>query len=266
MQLSEYPSTVDPAAQQEAKEVLFYALYIGEQMLISGAEVARVEDSMRRICFAYGAEQVDVFTITSSIVATIYSARFGSVTQTRRVPAHKINMNRIDRLNDLCRRICRERMPLSRVAEELKRVEAEAKPYALSVRAPMYVLAPFVFSLFFGGALRDGLCAAVIGLVILAVQMFFDRFTINRFVATFVCATAGGLFVNLASRLGLAASGDLVGIGIIMLLIPGMALTNAARDLFSGDTICGLLRFVEVIMISGAIAVGFGLAGLLIPV
>ena len=265
MQLSEYPLSVDNEAVLHAKQVLFYALYIGEKMLISGAEVARVEDSMRRICFAYGAEQVDVFTITSSIVATIYGSSFGSVTQTRRVPAHKINMNLIFELNNLCRRICGEKMPLTQVAEELHRLEERAKPYPPSVRTALYVLAPLVFSLFFGGAWQDALCAAVIGVVIWLVELFFGRYPINRFVATFVCATVGGIFVNLSATLGLSLDADLGGIGIIMLLIPGMALTNAARDLFSGDTICGLLRFVEVIMVSAAIAVGFGLAGIVVP-
>ena len=46
-----------------AREFLFNALNIGEAMLNSGAEASRVEDSVRRICLAYGAEKVDVFTI-----------------------------------------------------------------------------------------------------------------------------------------------------------------------------------------------------------
>ena len=266
MQIVEYPQAVDTEAVLYAKQILFYALYRGEQMLISGAEVARVEDSMRRICTAYGAEQVDVFTITSSIVATIYGESFGAVTQTRRIPPHAINMNLIYELNNLCRRICAEKMPLSQVAEELKRLEARTKPYSPTIRTVLYVLAPFIFSLFFGGAWQDALCAAAVGLIVRVVEMFFARFPINRFVATFVSSTVGGVFVNLSAVAHLSLHADLVGIGTIMLLIPGMALTNAARDLFSGDTICGLLRFVEVIMISTAIAAGFGLAGVLLPV
>lgn len=266
MQVKEYPVNVDTEAVLYAKQVLFYALYIGEKMLISGAEVARVEDSMRRICTAYGAEQVDVFTITSSIVATIYGESFGAVTQTRRIPPHAINMNLIYELNNLCRRICREKMPLDAVAEELKRLEERAKPYSPTVRTVFYMIAPFAFCLFFGGAWQDALCAAAVGLIVRVVEMFFAKFPINRFVATFVLSTVGGIFVNLSALAGLAESVDLVGIGTIMLLIPGMALTNAARDLFSGDTICGLLRFVEVIMVSTAIAAGFGLAGILLPV
>jgi len=49
----------------------------------------------------------------------------------------------------------------------------------------------------------------------------------------------------------------MINIGIIMLLIPGIALTNAIRDMFSGDTISGLLRFIEALVLSVAIAWGF---------
>ena len=35
--------------RQEAETYLYYAMEIGEAMLVSGAEVGRVEDSIRRI-------------------------------------------------------------------------------------------------------------------------------------------------------------------------------------------------------------------------
>ena len=46
---------------------------IGEQMLLCGAEVHRVEDSMERVCLAFGAKRVDVFSITSSLVVTVFT-------------------------------------------------------------------------------------------------------------------------------------------------------------------------------------------------
>ena len=49
------------------EQILTCALDIGEQMLISGAEVHRVEDSVNRMCTALGAARVDCFIITSSI-------------------------------------------------------------------------------------------------------------------------------------------------------------------------------------------------------
>ena len=58
--------------KDEAERYLYYAMTIGEQLLCCGAEVGRVEDTIRRICLAYGASRADVFSITSSIVTTIY--------------------------------------------------------------------------------------------------------------------------------------------------------------------------------------------------
>ena len=54
--------------------------------------------------------------------------------------------------------------------------------------------------------------------------------------------------------------GDKVMIGDIMLLIPGLALTNAVKDMFVGDTITGSLRLVESLLWAVAIACGFALA------
>ena len=41
-----------------------------------------------------------------------------------------------------------------------------------------------------------------------------------------------------------------------MVLIPGIGLTNAIRDLIVGDSIAGLLRAIEAVLIALAIAAG----------
>ena len=51
---------------------------------------------------------------------------------------------------------------------------------------------------------------------------------------------------------------DLISIGNIMLLIPGIAFTNSLRDMFSGDTITGLIRCMEALLL--ALVVGLGLS------
>ena len=50
---------------------------------------------------------------------------------------------------------------------------------------------------------------------------------------------------------------DKIMIGDIMLLIPGIAMTNAIRDMLMGDTISGLMRLIESILWAGSLAVGF---------
>ena len=41
-----------------------------------------------------------------------------------------------------------------------------------------------------------------------------------------------------------------------MVLVPGMALTNAMREIMAGDTISGLSRTADAILIGTAIALG----------
>lgn len=47
-------------AADQANEYLYQVLDIGQYMLQSGGEVSRVEDSIRRLCLAFGAERADV--------------------------------------------------------------------------------------------------------------------------------------------------------------------------------------------------------------
>ena len=55
---------------------------MGEALQNSGAEVFRVEDTLNRIAAAYGAEEVNIFVITSSIVVTLTMPDLPPQTQT----------------------------------------------------------------------------------------------------------------------------------------------------------------------------------------
>ena len=52
-------------------QIMSAVLDVGEAMLTSGGEVSRIEQMMTRMCKAYGAERVDAFSITSSMIVTV---------------------------------------------------------------------------------------------------------------------------------------------------------------------------------------------------
>ena len=54
-----------------------------------------------------------------------------------------------------------------------------------------------------------------------------------------------------------AIHADKIIIGDIMLLIPGIAMTNAVKDMLVGDTIAGTMRLLESLLWAGALAGGF---------
>ena len=94
--------------KEDAQKYLYAAMATGEAILENGGEVSRVEDSIRRICTAYGLPRADVFCITSSIVTTVYFNRDDSCTQTRRITHTENDFDRLGRVNALSRQICEE--------------------------------------------------------------------------------------------------------------------------------------------------------------
>ena len=78
-------------------------------------------------------------------------------------------------------------------------------------------------------------------------------------VAISLCSALTALLAIGLNQIGLAPSLDALIIGCLMLLVPGLAITNAIRDSLSGDLISGMTRGVEAVLIAIAVALGPGL-------
>lgn len=139
-------------------------LDLGEQMLLRGAEVGRVEDTITPDPSAQGASRVDVFTITSSIVVTAHWPE-GPVTQTRRISGIQYDMTALTRLNALSRDICSGRCAPDSIRQKLDEI-AHGETYGFPLTVLFYGLASLVFSLFFGGSLLDGMISAGSGMLL----------------------------------------------------------------------------------------------------
>lgn len=93
--------------ETEISHFLHILVRMGEALQNSGAEVFRVEDTLNRIAIAYGAEDVNVFVITSSIVVTLTMPSLPPQTETRRLRhAASNDLLTLEKLNALSRRIC----------------------------------------------------------------------------------------------------------------------------------------------------------------
>ena len=234
------------------------AMEIGERLLVCGAEVSRVEDTITRICQAYGARRVDVFTITSSIVVSAWGEGDIPVTQTRRVTGQSTDLTALTELNALSRTICADRPTQAEVTAALQRIDGRKK-YSFGWLLFIWALVSGSFSIFFGGSWRDAAASAFIGILLKLLQAGLGRLRVNSLLSTLMCSLAGGFAAWLVTWAALADSVSSISIGNIMLLIPGIALTNSIRDMFSGDTISGLLRFTEALILSIFIAWGFAI-------
>jgi uncharacterized membrane protein YjjP (DUF1212 family) len=245
-------------------DALYLALSIGESLLVSGAEISRVEDTICRICKAYGAEYVDVFAITSSIVVSIRTGQ-EVFTQTRRIHETAYNMHKLEQLNQLSRNICSGSTPpdTGEILTKLDKINEDTGCSFLQMIF-LYALVSSAFCLFFGGSFRDAAVSAVIGAFLRCLQTGLGRLEMNQFISSFICSITGGILAILFVRSGIGQSSEMISIGNIMLLIPGLAMTNGIRDMFSGNIISGLLRLSEALLLAIIIAFAFVLTSMLV--
>lgn len=241
------------------EELLYCVMDIGEQMLVSGAEINRVEDSIRRICKAYNGKRIDVFTITSSIVVTVQREDGSILTQTRRIYKYSTNLDKVDKLNSLSRYICSNRPEPEYIIDELKEINKE-KVYSSTIEYFAYAIIAGGFTIFFGGTLMDALVSSLIAILLKLFIIVVQKVDKNVIFSNIICSFIIGILAIVSVNVGVGDNLDKIIIGNIMLMIPGIALTNSIRDIISGDTISGLFRLCEAVVVALSIAVGFGIA------
>lgn len=248
-------------------KLLKYVLHMGQNMLLCGAEVSRVEDTIRRLLTCYGAVEVDVMTIPSSITLTATFEDGTVLTQLRRIDSgrYDTDFSRLSRYNDLSRHICTQKPEVKELGAGISAIADGGReaPADRWLRLFGYCLGGSAFTIFLGGTLLDGLMAIVVSLLLFFADELLKRVHMQRLLKTFLLSLVTGLAAIVPGLISTAFHPSSIMIGTIMLLIPGIAMTNSVRDMLMGDTISGTLRLVESLLIACFIAAGFASAMLL---
>ena len=256
MAMNTEPCAASKEQLLEQEELLSCILDIGQLLLTSGAEIMRVEDTVTRLCSAYGFIKSDVFTITSSIVITVRTSDGHPLTQTRRIRHQDVNLDRVAKANALSRQLCASPLPLRALQEAVSQLKT-SREYPFWVQELLYAVISAAFCLFFGGNWCDALAAFFSGGLLRLVIQLTGRLHMNDILHCMLSGFFTGLSVVLLSYIGLAQHPDKVIIGNIMLLIPGLMFTSSIRDMINGDVLSGMLGLCQAILKAAAVAIGF---------
>lgn len=237
-------------------ELLRAALMIGSRLLTCGAEIYRVEESVARVCLAYGAKSADVYAVPTAIIATIRMKETDEIiTQTCRITQRGTDLNKVDALNQLCRSVCICPISYQQIRKEIDEIDT----CAVYTNRTLYFACgggAMFFTLLFGGSLPAGLLAFGIGFLLQIFVLYSGRLGMHPLITNLF----GGIWISLCAVLGAAAgispNYDVVIIGSIMPLVPGLLMTNSIRDMIAGDFMAGISRFSEALLIAAGIAAG----------
>lgn len=243
------------------------AVLAGKLMLCSGAETYRVEDTMNHILRTAKTQTAEALVFMTGIVATVDSPDIEPVTVMRRVKSRGTNLNRIMQVNTISRKYCAGEMGLKEAYESLGSIQK--RQYRTGIYNLATIVTPAGFAPMFGGGAEEIAIAALMGAVLAVFLTAGKRWKIHGFIldvaSSFAIAAAGFLLGSRLTGLDL----DVVIISAIMPLVPGVAITNAVRDILQGDYMSGNARVLEAFLTAAGIAVGVGagiwFAGLLLP-
>lgn len=232
--------------------LLDFASDAGVVLLESGAETSRVEDTLERMIRHFYKGHVEVFVVLTGMFITI-----GTNTKTVRVRERTINLDKVSKVNMLSRNIAGGNLDFNEAVEELKNIELQ-KPYPLWIKTIAFAISGGFFTLLYGGSWYDGLNSFIVGVML----NVFIWYLVERHVANFIVTFCASVLIALATvalyTIGIGENVNVMIIGSIIPLVPGLGTTNALRDIIAGDYLSGGARLFDAVVEATALAAGAG--------
>ncbi len=234
------------------------AVLAGEIMLISGAEIFRVENTIDHILRRAGRETSEAIVFSTGIFASLNDPSIEAITVARRVTGRSTNLNRVYLVNDVSRKLCEDRITVEEAYRKLKEIRTTMQ-YSRWLKDAGIVGVSVFFTLLLGGGGRDFLAAAITGAVLAVAMEVSSRLKLNDFCMNGISAFLIAFTALSVEKLLLPGiRSDIIIIGAIMPLVPGVIFTTAIRDTLNGDYASGTARMMEAVVIALSVAAGVG--------
>lgn len=243
----------------DINKVIYVASEAGRIILENGGETYRVEETMSRICSNFNVYDAESFVTPTGIMISVMDKDGHINSLIRRVKNRTVNLEKVNLVNALSRNIQIQNLSCNDIELELKNIESN-KCYSLKCTILASAISAAFFTLLFGGSYRDAFVSFFIGGLIKFVSNFLSKNKLNDFFVNVVGGALTGILALISTYLSIGQDYNIIIIGSIMLLVPGLAITNAVRDTIGGDLLAALARGLEAILTAVAIAVGTGIA------
>jgi uncharacterized membrane protein YjjP (DUF1212 family) len=237
-------------------DVLQVAAYAGKIILENGGETYRVEETIKRICLSLGIKQTDSFVTPTGIMISVFDET-NTVSCIKRIYIRTVNLEKVSMVNDLSRKVTNENLTLEEVKTALAYID-NFDSYSNTTILIFSGLAAAFFALLFGGTFNDFIVSFITGIVVKLIIIYLNKIKTNDFFVNAIGGAISALIAAFSMSINFGSNIDIIIIGSIMILVPGISITNAIRDTIAGDLVSGIARAVEAVFIAVAIATGTG--------
>ena len=236
-------------------DILIFCVDLSRQMIISGANLERIQTAVDTICRAYGLSDVSLFLLSTHISLSavdsegIYSPRQASI------PAAGIHLERLRSLNQLSYKIA-EITPNPKTLSQMLERAMHVKDYSEPVIIAGKLCAMLCLSFMFGGTFNEIVPIALVTVIIHYFMSVLEKTGLDRIVTN-----ALTMFTAAVAAVGFVYSGigdnlPAILITVTMIVIPGIPLVNAMRNLLCGREINGILQMLKIFIETMALGLG----------
>lgn len=238
----------------ELERLLDFSADVGRELLENGAETSRVEDTLTRIIRHFYSGYIEIL-----VVLTGFFVNIGTNITTVRVRRRTINLDKVAKINMMSRDIVDGRIDFDEAVERFSEIKAQ-KAYPLWIKTIAVAVCCSFFTLLGSGNFADSLNSFIVGSALNVLTWFMKKHHTADFIITFTGGVMIAFLTVILYAAGLGTNINAMITGSIMPLVPGLAITNALRDIIAGDYLSGGARMFDAIVVAVALAAGAGSA------
>ena len=242
----------------ESEKILEIAGLAGLLILENGGETFRAEETVLRICTTGGYSGSNVIAFPTGLFLTLMDGDQICGTIVRSLNKRCINLDKLARANYLARAFEMGEIDADTVFTKLKMINHSEKKNKL-LSAFIAGMATGLFAILYGGIWFDCIIGFVGGFIVQYISASFKRTDIYHFAISIIGSTIISVIAVISVALCKIGSIDIIIIGGLMPLLPGLAMTNAIRDTMMGDLVSGMARLGEVLLIAVSLAASAGI-------
>ncbi|MBQ7543951.1 MAG: threonine/serine exporter family protein [Synergistaceae bacterium] len=239
--------------------IISFCVNLARQMIVSGANLERVHLAVEVICKSYGLRDVSIFFLSNYISLGAYDPEGNYSYRQASIPPAGIHLDRLRKLNQLSYKIA-EITPQPKLLDKMLHRAMDTKSYSNLVVLLGRIVAMSCLCFMFGGTVNELFPVAAVTALIHFLMPVLENSGLDRIVSNaltmYISASAALMFVYS----GFSSNLPVIMITVSMIVIPGIPLVNAMRNLLCGRENNGILQMLKIFIETMALGMGMYVA------
>lgn len=237
----------------------------GRILVTSGAEVYRVEETMKHMAEVFGIINFESYVVNGAVIVSGCTRRGKAEARVANVIAISVNLGKLEAVNALSRSLkVGIRVNPQYVQMRLKMIE-EMKGYSYIWVLIAYFIGALGFSLALGSSWMDSIVSGVAGMSLGLVMVPMQKFVKAQFLQTIVGSAVVTFVACVLHWMGLGEHIGLMILGALMVMVPGAAFVNSVREFSQNNYSTGLTLLMSALLTGISISVGVAMVIALLP-